>query len=187
MRGRELPLLPARRRHAPVGSVERHEERRVHHAQAQDLLGVGREFRVEAHVAAARAVEELAVKEHARLREHVLEKERFAPADVGEDHVRVEALALELQCTGGHLLAALDRLQGRRAEAVFVLLFRMGVRQQLHARDARLAQDVGLLADADYDIALLCCVVRGQVPILAGKVLMDEEKLHTGSRMARRR
>ena len=68
VRGRELLLLPARRRHAPVGGVERHEERRVHHAQAQDLLGVDRKFRVEADVAALRAVEELAVEQHPRVR-----------------------------------------------------------------------------------------------------------------------
>ena len=63
----------------------------------------------------------------------------------------------------------------------------MGVTEQLHAGDARLAEHVGFLADAHHHISLLRGVVRGQVAVLAGEVLVDEEKLHTGSRIARRK
>ena len=188
VRGRELLLLPARRRDAPVGGVERHEKRRVHYAQAQDLLRVHREFRVEADVAALRAVEELAVQQHPRVGEDVLEEQRLAPADVREDQVGTESLALEVRRAGRHALSAVDRFHHRAIEGIELVDRGQVVAEHLDAGKPRLPQEVRLFADRHYAVAGVRRVMRRQVPVLAGKVLVDEEDaVHTGSRIARLR
>ena len=188
MRRRKLPLLPARRRHAPVGGVERHEERRVHHPQAQHLSAVAGKLRIEPHVAAARAVEELAIEQHPRLGEDVLEEQGLAPADVRKDDVGPEALAPELRRAGGDALAAVDRLQDRSIEGIGIFQLGQVVAEELHAAQALLAQHVRPLADSHDLISRLRRVVRGQVPVLAGEVLVNKEESHqTGSRIARLR
>ena len=186
MRRGELLLLPARRHHAPVRSVERHEKRRVHDAQAQDLFAVDRKFRVEAHVAAARAVEELAIEQHARLREDVLEEQRLAPADVREDHVGVEALAPELDRAGGDALAAMDRPQDRHVEGVRRFELGQVVTEKRYPRQTRLAQQVGLFPNPDYSKTRFPRVMGRQVAVLAREILVNKQQAHqTGSLIAR--
>src|SRR4051812_21090281 len=96
---RELAVLPARRRETDVAGVERHEKRRVHDANIQALLRRRREFRVEAEVGAMRPIEKLAVKDDARLFKDVLEEQRLAPTDMGEDHVGAESGAAQMHGT----------------------------------------------------------------------------------------
>ena len=133
-----------------------------------------------------RAIKEFAVQDDLRLGEHILQEQSLAPADVGEDHVGDESRAPELRRAGGHAPAAVNgagnvgvpSAGGERRHVVC---------EQAHAGNPQRARQVGLFADA-HDLVALPRVVRGDVAVLAGEVLVDEKNAHqTGSRIARRR
>ena len=76
-----------------VGGFHRQQVVGILDAQAAQALLAGRaELGVEVAVGAVQQVIPFAVDEQRRLRPHLLEEQRLAPAVVGEDHVGHEAL-----------------------------------------------------------------------------------------------
>ena len=173
----ELPELPARGRHRPVGRVERHEERRVHHPHAQHLLGGDAEFGVEAEVAAVRAIEVFAVQQHLRFGKHILEEQRFAPSEVGEDHVGDESRAAQNGGGGGDALGAVQRFLEAAFERIDLKRLQL-VAEELHSRDLLATLEIGLLADRDHLMAARG-IPAGDAAVLPGEVLVDEEDIHS--------
>src|SRR5262249_29670242 len=136
-----------------------------------------RELRIEAGIGAAGAIEEFAVKQERRRREDVLEEERLAPADMSEDEVGPEASPPQRRGRGGEGLAALHGAQRARLEEAGVIFARGFVREQAYPVKPRLVTQVLLVADRHHLVAG-AGIVRREVAVLAGKILVDEEQPH---------
>jgi hypothetical protein len=78
-------------------------------------------------------------------------------------------------------------VQGRLEAAERALARRIA--EKTHAPRLRtLAQKIGLLPERDHLVCALRAVMTGEVPVLSGKILVDEKQPHQiGSRIARRR
>src|SRR5688500_2858221 len=107
---------------------------------------------------------------------------------MGEDRVGPEAAPAQLQGSRGDGAAALDGFCDRRFEGIERLLLELVAHQLDPGRVWAPRQEIRLLADRHHLVARQGSVVRGEVAVLAGEVLVNEKQAHySGSRMARRR
>lgn len=172
--------LPVGGRDGGVGQRHVHRIVEVAHLHPTRLaVGVaGGEFRVKADIAALQQVIKLAVQPQPRLRPDLLEKQAFAPAGMGDDHIGLKTLFAQLQRRPKTRLTA---------NHLGVKVTQPGVYARLAAGFWRIAHDVHTLPLPAVDLAhgqrhhgvLRLGGQRGrQMLELAGKVLVNKQDLH---------
>ena len=102
--------LPLRRRDGGVALRQVQRMQRVPGADPRAVVEADRELGIEAEIGAVGVVVPLAVMDEAGIGVHVLGVERLAPARMGQDRVRHEALAAQAQHLAGDGLPMQGRL-----------------------------------------------------------------------------
>lgn len=172
----ELRLLPGRGGHTQIGRLEGRQMVCGADTGTADGVETVAELWVEAHVRPTAAIVELAIRDQRDIGEHVLEKQRLAPAGMADHHIGNEPLALERQRRPRRALPVDHRGLGA-AEIVVDALGDLAVRFVLDLGHIGHRRLLGL-RDEDH----LFAVARGQaaqdMAELRRKILMDEKRSH---------